>query len=163
MNITKLNSTFIYNAGTGVLTRKTSIGGQKAGSVCGTRMKAGHLRVRFDGKKQLVHRLVWVLEHNSDIPKGLEIDHINHDSSDNRIANLRLVTSRENGMNKSKLSRNKSGATGVSLRASTNKWRARIKVDYKNINLGSFTEFHEAVNARKNAEVLYGFHKNHGT
>ena len=39
---------------------------------------------------------------------------------------------------------------------------ASIKVNYKNKHLGRFDAFSDAVKSRKEAEVAFGFHKNHG-
>jgi len=47
------------------------------------------------------HRLVWEA-FNGKIPKGLEIDHIDHDKHNNKLSNLRLVTHSENCLNKKK-------------------------------------------------------------
>lgn len=53
---------------------------------------------RVDRKLKYMHRLVW--EHmNGPIPPTLEIDHINGNTLDNRIENLRLVTHKENQNN----------------------------------------------------------------
>ena len=49
----------------------------------------------------------------------------------------------------------KSNVTGVTWVKSCNKWGARITVDKKQIYLGYYDEFDEAVEARKNAEKLY--------
>lgn len=43
----------------------------------------------------LVHRLVW-LAFNGDIPKGLEIDHIDQNKHNNRLDNLQLSTHSDN-------------------------------------------------------------------
>ena len=119
-------------------------------------------RIFYKKKKPyLEHRVIWE-KHNGKIPKGLEIDHINHDRLDNRIENLRLVTKQENQRNAKRRIDNTSGVTGVVWRNENKRWYAQIGIDGKNIHLGCFSEFSDAVNARKNAEVLYGFHKNHG-
>jgi len=50
-----------------------------------------------DGRayNQYVHRFIYEY-HNGKIPKGLEVNHINEDKSDNRLENLELVTQKEN-------------------------------------------------------------------
>ena len=50
---------------------------------------------------------------------------------------------------------NTSGVPGVSWNKSKNKWIARIGKGYKNISLGSFLIFEDAVTARKEAEIKY--------
>lgn len=106
------------------------------------------------------HRLLWALEFGS-WPDG-EIDHINGSRTDNRISNLRCVTSLENARNLARPRNNTSGVIGVSFRKSANKWYAYIRVHETMISLGFFDEFQDAVRARKAAERAYGFHPNHG-
>lgn len=45
--------------------------------------------------------------------------------------------------------------SGVLFCNTTKKWKAIIKVNYKEIQLGTFTEFEDAVIARKQAEEKY--------
>lgn len=73
----------------------------KPGSHVGTLStgKYTRWRVNFKGKQLSVHRLVWELL-NGPVPEGAEVDHINHDPSDNRIENLRLANRSENTVNK---------------------------------------------------------------
>lgn len=83
------------------------------------------------------------------------IDHINHDTSDNRKSNLRIVTSSQNGMNRKILSNNSSGVTGVKWCKRDNVWE--VNIGYKNQRkyIGRYKSFDEAVKARKNAEEKY--------
>lgn len=80
------------------------------------------------------------------------VDHINHRKYDNRKCNLREVTNQQNTMNQSLKSNNTSGVTGVDFIKNTSKWRARIKSNNKEIHLGVFDTFDDAVKARKEAE-----------
>lgn len=63
-------------------------------------LRNGYLRVSVNNKPntELVHRLVW-LAFRSEIPKDYVIDHINTIRTDNRLINLRCVTSKENSNN----------------------------------------------------------------
>ncbi len=106
------------------------------------------------------HRVAFALYHGA-WPDG-HIDHIDGDRSNNRIANLRAVTQRENNINKAQKRDNTSGCTGVGKTKEGNRWRARIQLDSKSKTLGSFVTLEEAIAARKKAEVEYGFHPNHG-
>lgn len=132
----------------------------KVGSIVGSIDAYGYLRVKFKGKIYKLHRLAWLYMYG-EFPDG-DIDHINHNKLDNRISNLRVVTPRENTYNKPKSKNNTSGVTGVYWCRQTKKWKASIRVDGEFIHLGYYALFSDAVNARKNAEILYGFHSNHG-
>ena len=63
-----------------------------------TRFLNGYVFVTINKKDVYVHRLVWET-FNGEIPKGMEIDHINTVRTDNRLENLRLVTSSGNKRN----------------------------------------------------------------
>ena len=83
----------------------------------------------------------------------------------NRIDNLRDVDHVTNGRNQRTPTNNTSGVCGVyqdRRRGKEGKWIARIKVDYKAIHLGSFDTLEAASSTRKEAEIKYGFHENHG-
>jgi len=119
----------------------------------------GYREIRVNYKRHYAHRLIWAY-FNGAIPEGAQIDHINHDSTDNRIENLRVVSHQNNHRNQSIRRNNTSGVTGVGRERG--KWVAKIMVDGKSISLGRFTELKEAVEARLEANKLYGFHDNHG-
>lgn len=78
-------------------------------------------------------------------PKHLQVDHINHNTLDNRKSNLRKVTCRENNCNKRN---NKSGFAGVRWHSQGNKWNARITIKGKEKSLGMFKTKEEAIEAR---------------
>lgn len=135
---------------------------RKIGDVAGCiNSSNGYVVIRFGGINYFSHRIICEM-HNGEIPKGMQIDHINHDRCDNRIENLRLVKGKENQKNMSIRKDSKSGVTGVRFRVDRGKWIARVKVDGKTINLGSFDTKWEAIKARGEANIHYGFHKNHG-
>lgn len=112
------------------------------------------------GCKLLSHRVAWAVVHG-EWPDG-EIDHINHDPTDNRLANLRAVSASLNQRNKRIPRSNKSGAVGVRFYKATNRWVAFMRIGNKSHHLGYFKDFDEAVRARKDAEAGMGFHANHG-
>lgn len=130
------------------------------GRITGTPNHQGYMKIQIDGTKWLCHHLAWLYV-NGCMPQE-EIDHINGDPSDNRIANLRLATRQENNKNQKRRLDNKSGVTGVCWSKQRRKWVARINVNGKRIYIGFFDEIGEAALARKNAERLYGYHPNHG-
>lgn len=102
-----------------------------------------------DVKKVFLHR--WIMN----APESLQVDHINRKPLDNRKQNLRLVTDAQNKQNKGEQSNNRSGISGVSYRKGSNKWRGRILVEGKRINLGSFDTKEEAGKAVLEARRKY--------
>lgn len=122
-------------------------------------MSSGYKCGRIDRKTYLAHRVIWMLVHG-EWPEH-EIDHINGDKTDNRLVNLRCVDRATNGKNLKRKSNNTSGTTGVNWDKWTEQWKACIYVNGKNINLGRFASFDDAVTARKRAETEYCFHRNH--
>lgn len=85
----------------------------------------------------------------------LQVDHIGHNLSDNRKRNLRVVSNQENARNKRLLSSNTSGVTGVYFDKKCNVWVSQIKTNDKVIVLGRYSDFDDAVSARKEAEDKY--------
>lgn len=89
-------------------------------------------------------------------PKGMPIDHINHDGLDNRRSNLRVATAQENTRNARKHYTKNSQYKGV-IRRTTKSWLARIVVDGKRIHLGAFPTEKEAARAyNRAASELFG-------
>lgn len=82
----------------------------------------------------------------------IQVDYIKHNVNDNRKAELRLVSAKNNAQNKRVLDNNTSGRTGVYLNKRDNKWIAQICENDKVVVLGRFDNFDSAVKARKDAE-----------
>ncbi len=114
--------------------------------------KNGYARSTRDRKRVYAHRLIMGM---GDYDINQQIDHINGDTLDNRKQNLRIVTSRQNGLNSSIRKDNTSGVTGVCWDKRCEKWIARVFENGRIITLGYYSEFDEAVAARKNGEDMY--------
>lgn len=132
-----------------------------AGTVAGYINGNGYRLVSMDGKRWPAHRLIWIYA-NGPIPPGMQIDHINGVRSDNRLANLRIVTHAENGRNSSMRITNTSGVMGVCWHKATRKWLAKIRVNGRHKHIGLFDTIEAAAAARATAESEYGFHPGHG-
>lgn len=74
--------------------------------------KSFYWYIRLNGIDYPVHRIVWIL-HNGLISREDQIDHVDRNSLNNKIENLRLVTASENCRNKNRRLDNKTGFTGV--------------------------------------------------
>ena len=94
----------------------------------------------------LMHRLIM------NVPDNMEIDHINHDTVDNRKENLRICTSSQNHMNRGASNLSTSGIRGVYWYKNIQKWSAEIVIDGQKIILGQFENIKDAIATRKNAE-----------
>lgn len=99
-------------------------------NICGR--SYAHRRV---SKSRLIymHRVIMGLDH------GGIVDHINGDGLDNRRGNLRIVTQRQNVINRRKTNGKTSKYKGVHWFKTRNKWRASITSNYKEKHLGYFT------------------------
>lgn len=87
------------------------------------------------------------------IPKGCVVSYENNNSLDNRRNNLKIV---KNGRQvKTHYKNNTSGQIGVYLEKRVNKWRARLRLNRKTIDLGLYKEKEDAIAARKEAERKY--------
>lgn len=122
------------------------------GSEAGTVHKAsGYRHITIGQTKYRAHRIAWLLCHR-DWP-ARQVDHINGDKLDNRIANLRLASCSQNQQNRATDKRNKSGFTGVSWDRGTQKWRAKICIDRRQVHLGVFDTPEQAAEAYAKAKA----------
>jgi hypothetical protein len=157
----RLSELLDYDKSSGVFTWKKNMRGPaRKGDVAGFVRKDGYVSMKIDGKKTYAHRMTWLYMFG--IEPNCEIDHIDHDPSNNRIENLRLVSSQGNRMNASRGSKNKSGVVGVQWSINANKWCAQIRHNKKTRHIGYFLSIKDAAIARKQAEQELGFHPNHG-
>lgn len=89
-----------YDRETGVFRWERDSVRRRAGDVAGSKFhKRGYIMIRVGYDRFLAHRLAWFYVYGQ-WPVG-EIDHINHDTSDNRLSNIRDVTRKENCWNSS--------------------------------------------------------------
>jgi hypothetical protein len=74
----------------------------------------------------------------------MEVDHINHDKTDNRLENLRWVTKSQNLRYRKKWEGTSSQYRGVSKTINKNPWKAMCQINHKNIYIGHFATEEEA-------------------
>ncbi|PPA72545.1 hypothetical protein C4E15_30125 [Achromobacter spanius] len=129
--------------------------GREAGSITAD----GYRVVSILGFRNRAHRVAWLLSTGS-WPKG-EVDHINGNGLDNRIANLRDVSHKENQRNQRLRSTNSSGFNGVIWDKTTQRWKAYIGGAHRT-HVGYYDTPELASAARKAAQLRLGFHPNHG-
>jgi hypothetical protein len=118
--------------------------GQKAG-----RVNRGYTSIKIHRREYGAHRLAWLYVHGT-WPAN-DIDHINRDRSDNRIANLREATRAQNLQNI-----HYKGAYWYKPRG---KWRVTIRVEGKRLWVGDFNTPEAALAARQVAAEKYHTHR----
>ncbi len=153
-----------YDPETGVFKWKVNKSNISEGDIAGHYAIACTKKYHFimiNYKNYLAHRLAWLHVHGR-WPE-YHIDHIDGNGCNNKLQNLREVTRFENQKNMRRSSNNKSGITGVYFRNDTSAWCVQITANLKTITIGCFNNIFDAACARKNAEIKYGFHKNHGS
>jgi hypothetical protein len=124
----RLHEVLNYDQETGVFTWKPRKG-CRAGQPLGCDNGNGYLRITVDGVSHYAHRLAWVYMNGS--TDAEHIDHINGNRADNRIANLRPATPKQNQENRHGAQRNsKSGVLGVSWHKRAGKWQAHRSGEY---------------------------------
>lgn len=129
--------------------------GEVAGSPCGNR----YLGLTIQYAQYLAHRIIWKMLFGRD-PDN--IDHVDGDRANNRLANLRGVSAQDNHRNKCTPVTNTSGIIGVYFDGKRNKWCAAITDSGRAVFIGRYDTLLDAAEARKNAEIRLGFHPNHG-
>tara|TARA_R110000868_G_scaffold26067_3_gene100941 strand:+ start:40 stop:531 length:492 start_codon:yes stop_codon:yes gene_type:complete len=136
---------FVYD--NGFLVRIKKSGGEKIGSIAGYNTLCNgktYRKLSIDYKTTYVHHAIFILHHGY-LPKY--IDHIDGNSLNNKIENLRVATQSQNLANAKMQKRNTSGYKGVSFRKDSKKWRATIGVNGKLIFLGDFFKKEDAAKA----------------
>jgi hypothetical protein len=103
------------------------------------------LRAFVNGEYITMHRLLGFNNY----------DHKDRNELNNRKYNLRVCTQQENCRNRSLMSNNTSGVTGVCWDKRANKWKAYIKTSEANCHLGSFIDINDAIVTRLKAEHKY--------
>jgi len=119
-----------------------------------------YLTGRIHDRGHYAHRVIWAIVRDA-WPDG-EIDHISGDRTDNRIVNLRYVGHGINQQNMCRSRANTSGTTGISWDEGRKRWRVVISVGAKAVHLGRYTAREDAERARHEAEIIHGYHPNHG-
>ena len=96
-------------------------------------------------KANTLIQLQTVIIGRENIPEGYDIDHINHDTLDNRKCNLRVISHADNNLNrKGKNTNNKSGYRNVFWNSGANKWQVSLSRNYRRVYSAQFDDVNEA-------------------
>lgn len=132
---------FKYDPQTGELRWNVKRCGAKCGEICGSEMK-GYLRVVYNYRSYMVHRIIWMMMYG-EWPE--QVDHINGNKKDNRLVNLRNVSTAYNCQNQGMRKDKKWKAIpGVYYQPDCDVWRVRLKINGTTKNFGSFKDKDEA-------------------
>jgi hypothetical protein len=123
-----------------------------AGKIAGYE-DGGYYRLCVRNRLIKAHRLIWAIYHG-EWPVGA-IDHINGNGLDNRIDNLRDVTTAINARNRARKTNSRTGFLGVSEVG--DKFLASGRAGGKTRHLGLFTTLDDALAARMAFEQENGF------
>ena len=161
LNINELLHIFICDPVKGSLTWKVSFNSRIIkGASAGCTRPDGYRVVGIKGKSYLVHRVIYAMC-NGRWPEKF-LDHVDGNPGNNSITNLREVDAKGNARNVKLTSDNTSTIKGVNMHTCANKWQVRIGDGSKTKYLGLYDDFFEACCVRKSAEVMLGYHPNHG-
>ena len=130
-----------------------------AGKKVGTLSKNGYCMASINNKSFYLHRVAFEIMTGR---KPHKVDHINGDRTDNKWSNLREVSDEQNARNMGVQRHRGTGVMGVRMTRNGN-FAAHIRLDGRQIHLGTFKTIEEAAEKRLEASRKYGYHENHGT
>jgi hypothetical protein len=148
----ELKTLIHYDPSTGVFTSLLK------NKTVGSLTYKGYLRLNLQKRLYMAHRIAW-LYMTGEFP-GIEIDHIDGDRRNNRWANLRLATRKQNMENTSLFSNNTSGHRGVIWYKRNSKWGATVFHNGKRYFAGLYLTADDASRAAKELrDSLFTHHK----
>ena len=130
----------------------------KPGDTAGSLNRNGYSLIKAGKYVYRAHRLAWFYLYGQRPPiEAYQTGHIDDNELNNAIKNLRAVSNAKNTRNHKPYSHNTPGVSGASFAEADNKWKATIEYNSKNIRLGYYAKFEDAVKAREIAEKELGY------
>ena len=143
----RLKEVLHYNPSTGMFKWKVRLSNRapRIGQLAGVLGNHGYLQIQIDSKIYLAHRLAWLYVHG--VWPKYDIDHKDHNKQNNRIKNLRDVTTAGNMQNTLKAFRH--STTKVlnvyrDKRSKSERYIVKLVVNKKQIQIGKFLTLKEA-------------------
>jgi len=150
--VAELRKLLSYNPDTGELRWKHRASGAQSwnarysgAQALNTVHSDGYRMGQIHKVKVYAHRVAWALHHGS--WPSEQIDHINGDRADNRIANLRQASASENAKNLRPAQPRSSGVPCVFWSEGSQKWRVRKRTKKLRQEIGSFHCIGQALRA----------------
>lgn len=150
INLSRVNELFKYH--NGQLFWRVSGRGKKAGNLAGYLTNFGYVGIKYDGRQRLAHRIIYCMFHGY-VPRN--IDHIDGNTKNNKIENLRECTQSQNCYNRKITKNNNSGVKGVSWDKESEKWRVTVSVYGKSKYFGLYDDLELAELVADEVRVLY--------
>lgn len=147
------------------------LAGKEAGTVHHAKWDGPRVRIKIMEHSFFRSRMVWEMFHG---PTGLQIDHINRNTLDDRIDNLRVCSPGQNAYNKKISPRSKTGVKGLVAKKAKRKngtfyrkWMGRVTKCGEEKTTGNFPYTEEGkqeciIKLRELREKLHGEFTNHG-
>lgn len=151
LNHEELLDILSYDKDTGIFTWTGKRKGTKAGKIAGTISSDNYVQIQISGRLYRSHRLAWFYVYGT-WPEGI-LDHIDRDTLNSSIYNLREVSASENQRNRGVNKNSTTGVKGVSLNSKTGRYESYIKINGTKKHLGLFNTIEEAQNAQIKAEI----------
>lgn len=150
MNQSLLQKHLSYDPLTGLFVWRE---GRRVGQIAGTVTVWGYIQIKLQQRVYRAHRLAWLYVYG--VMPDADVDHIDRNTKNNTISNLRLCSQTDNnanGIGRKKL-RTVSGYKGVYRNGSCRTWVARIQVRGEHIYLGCYVTPEDAACAYDRAAV----------
>lgn len=156
LTVERLREVLDYEPETGVFRwRVNKRANASAGSVAGTAHNSGYWRIRIDRRGYLAQQLAWMHFYGRWPDK--QLDHIDTNKHNNRIANLREATPTQNLGNRPMRRDNVSGVKGVTWHPRDQRWRAQITINGRVKYISQHRRIEDAAEAyRRAAEAYFG-------
>lgn len=124
----------------------------KIGDKVGSLTASGYLRTRINYQEHYVHKIIFLM-HYGYTPRI--VDHIDGNTLNNKIENLRYATLSQNQHNRAASKNNTSGFKNVSWCKRTKKWQVNLAVNGKSMGFGRFEDIELADLVAKEARDKY--------
>jgi hypothetical protein len=135
--IDQVTAHYLFEYKDGNLYWKNPVHKKNLGKIVGYDNGYGYKKVSIKGKQCYVHRIVYLMQHGT-MPKT--IDHIDGNSSNNAIENLRPANTSQNMMNSVKKQKNTSGYRNVFPNKERDTWVVYITINKKTKFFGSYED-----------------------
>jgi hypothetical protein len=151
LTLKQINHFLNVDCQTGIITwkfhfQRPDLIGKRAGHI-----NNGYWRLSIEGYEVYAYQVIWFVYYG--VWPTFTIDHEDTISTNDSITNLRKSTKGQNNQNAKMNVRNTSGFKGVSFCRTTNKWRASIRINGTEKNLGRYYKPEEAHQAWKAAAI----------